>query len=148
MLSPTFLDCVLNLSSKIFISSAVYVINVGQVENLEISETSEISEIFSRFFLFRLFDFGPIFKSGNSEEENSENNFRRFRRFRRFRVFNLTFRQIEFFHALWVLLFSFLILFEFVIRLLHRDYPTCKSMFKLARIKSNVYYICSNIYSN
>ena len=145
MLSPTFLDCVLNLSSKIFISSAVYVINVGQVENLEISETSEISEIFSRFFLFRLFDFGPILKSGNSEEENSENNFRRFRRFR---VFNLTFRQIEFFHALWVLLFSFLILFEFVIRLLHRDYPTCKSMFKLARIKSNVYYICSNIYSN
>ena len=145
MLSPTFLDCVLNLSSKIFISSAVYVINVGQVENLEISETSEISEIFSRFFLFRLFDFGPILKSGNSEEENSENNFRRFRRFR---VFDLTFRQIEFFHALWVLLFSFLILFEFVIRLLHRDYPTCKSMFKLARIKSNVYYICSNIYSN
>ena len=145
MLSPTFLDCVLNLSSKIFISSAVYVINVGQVENLEISETSEISEIFSRFFLFRLFDFGPILKSGNSEEENSENNFRRFRRFR---VFNLTFRQIEFFHALWVLLFSFLILFEFVIRLLHRDYPTCKSMFKLARIKSNVYYICSSIYSN
>ena len=142
MLSPTFLDCVLNLSSKIFISSAVQVINVGQVENLE------ISEIFSRFFLFQLFDFGPILKSGNSEEENSENNFRRFRRFRRFRVFDLTFRQIEFFHALWVLLFSFLILFEFVIRLLHRDYPTCKSMFKLARIKSNVYYICSNIYSN
>ena len=142
MLSPTFLDCVLNLSSKIFISSAVQVINVGQVENLE------ISEIFSRFFLFRLFDFGPILKSGNSEEENSESNFRRFRRFRRFRVFDLTFRQIEFFHALWVLLFSFLILFEFVIRLLHRDYPTCKSMFKLARIKSNVYYICSNIYSN
>ena len=55
--------------------------------------------------------------------------------------FNFQFRQIGFFQSSWVLLFSFWICY---FRLLDCDYPTYKSMFKVAQIKSNnVHYICS-----
>ena len=119
-----------------------------QVENSETSETSEISEIFFRLFLFRLFDFGLILNIENSEEENPDNKFRRFRRFRCFRVFSV---QIDWIFSRFMGFFCFLfllclnLLFLFCFRLLDCGYPTCKSMFKVARTKSNVYYICSKL---
>ena len=124
----------------------------GQVENSETSETSETSEIFFRLFLSLLFNFGPVLKIENSKEEKSEKIFRGFRRFQRFRVFNLplfylTFssNRLSFFtlHRFFCFFSYFVWIWYF--RLLDCHYPICKSMFKVARIKSNVYYICSKL---
>ena len=125
----------------------------GQVEN------SENLEIFFRLFLFQLFNFDPILKIENSEEENSEKKFWGFRGFWHFWVFDLPlfrfFNQVSqilsfssdrlsFFKLCVFYCFHFLLCWNLLFQaIVSCDYPTCKYMFKVTRIKSNVYYICS-----
>ena len=125
---------------------------LGQVKNSETSKTSGL-------FLFWLFNFDPILKIENLEEENWEKKFQGFWGFQHFRVFNLPlFRffsqvskdlsfssdRLSFFKLCVLCCFHFLLCWNLLFQaIVSCDYPTCKCMFKVTRIKSNVYYIRS-----
>ena len=119
------------------------------------SKTQKPRKFFSKLFSFWLFDFDPKLKMETRKKETRE----KFCRFWRFQVFNLP--LFKFFLSsvpdlsissdrlsFFKLLVFFCFLFLFCLNLLFQtivgcDYPTCKYMFKVTLIKSNMYYICS-----